>query len=339
MGRGMGRGNEALQSQITTNGGFITSLNSTSTNLQTQITSNDTDILNNYNTLDAVDISLQNQITSNDTDILNNYNALNTVDISLQNQISSNDTDILDTKNDLIAFPTDTTFTGTTIINKIELPSDTVDKECLMYYDNTNDCTMINSIHHGVNGKPICLNTIYGGDIIIGTNSKLILGDEIDLNNATITNFNKSDINLDLVTNQSNDDSNFTGDTTVENIICDDIITNPFPIPVFSMPQQTVPSQLNAWSNLGTFILNGDSSYKNIESLLKLSISVNNYSGTTATITQFRINIFDDLTNQLLATYDLFPVSFDIADGFVGIYNKCNYSKYNKFNNWNRLQN
>ena len=180
---------------------------------QDDLLQDDIDIINNT-TIPAVDaktVSNLNSInTINNTTIptvdsktVTNLNSINTITSTTIPASTSTAKAYTDTQNDLIAFPNNTTFTGTTIINKIELPSDTVDKECLMYYDNTNDCTMINSIHHGVNGKPICLNTVYGGDIIIGSNSKLILGDEIDFSYAAITNFNKSDINLQNVTNET----------------------------------------------------------------------------------------------------------------------------------------
>ena len=58
------------------------------TDLQNQISSNDTDITN----LQNKDIDLQNQINSNDTDITNLQNK----DIDLQNQINSNDTELAD---------------------------------------------------------------------------------------------------------------------------------------------------------------------------------------------------------------------------------------------------
>ena len=58
------------------------------TNLQNQISSNDTDITN----LQNKDIDLQNQINNNDTDITNLQNK----DVDLQNQINSNDTELAD---------------------------------------------------------------------------------------------------------------------------------------------------------------------------------------------------------------------------------------------------
>ena len=151
---------------------------------QDDLLQDDIDIINNT-TIPAVDAKTVTNLNSfntiNNTTIptvdsktVTNLNSINTITSTTIPASTSTAKAYTDTQNDLIAFPNNTTFTGTTIINKIELPSDTVDKECLMYYDNTNDCTMINSIHHGVNGKPICLNTVYGGDIIIGSNSKLI---------------------------------------------------------------------------------------------------------------------------------------------------------------------
>jgi len=114
-----------IQTQITSNDTDIlnnyNTLNTVDISLQSQITSNNTDILNNYNTLNLVDISLQSQITSNDTDILNNYNTLNTVDISLQSQITSNDTDILNNYNTLntvdISLQSQITSNDTDILN------------------------------------------------------------------------------------------------------------------------------------------------------------------------------------------------------------------------------
>ena len=212
-----------VQTQVTNNSGFITSLNSTTSNLQSQITSNDTDILNNYNAQQSlINLNNINRIIDINNRVL--QTEYDTNKINVENQIESNDTDILNIQNSINSLPNNTALTGVTTLDKIKLLSDTVDKECLIYFDNTNDCSMINSIHHGITGKKLCLNTLYGGDIVIGLNSQLILGANkgIDFNNATITNFNKSDINLDLVTNESKttmfSEPHFTGNTEIDEL-------------------------------------------------------------------------------------------------------------------------
>ena len=212
-----------VQTQVTNNSGFITSLNSTVSNLQSQITSNDTDILNNYNAQQSlINLNNINRIIDINNRVL--QTEYDTNKINVENQIESNDTDILNIQNSINSLPNNTALTGVTTLDKIKLLSDTVDKECLIYFDNTNDCSMINSIHHGITGKNLCLNTLYGGNIIIGLNSQLILGANkgIDFNNGTITNFNKSDINLDLVTNESKttmfSEPHFTGNTEIDEL-------------------------------------------------------------------------------------------------------------------------
>ena len=94
----LGTSGQTLQTQITSNDSDIstltTNLGTTGQTLQTQITSNDSDISTLTTNLGATGQTLQTQITSNDSDISTLTSNLVTTGQTLQPQITSNDSDI-----------------------------------------------------------------------------------------------------------------------------------------------------------------------------------------------------------------------------------------------------
>ena len=115
----LGTSGQTLQTQITSNDSDIstltTNLGTTGQTLQTQITSNDSDISTLTTNLGTTGQTLQTQITSNDSDISTLTTNLGTTGQTLQTQITSNDSDISTLTSNLVT----TGQTLTTNINTV----------------------------------------------------------------------------------------------------------------------------------------------------------------------------------------------------------------------------
>jgi hypothetical protein len=115
----LGTSGQTLQTQITSNDSDIstltTNLGTTGQTLQTQITSNDSDISTLTTNLGTSGQTLQTQITSNDSDISTLTTNIGTTGQTLQTQITSNDSDISTLTSNLVT----TGQTLTTNINTV----------------------------------------------------------------------------------------------------------------------------------------------------------------------------------------------------------------------------
>jgi len=165
------------------------------TNLQNQITSNDTDILNLQNNLATettnrtnADTALQNQITTNDTDILNLQTDLGTettnrtnADTNLQNQINSNDTQILNLQNGYTILQNQITSNDTDILNlQTDLGTETTNRTNA----DTNLQTQITSNDTDI----LNLQTDLGTETTNRTNADTNLQNQINSNDTQILN-------------------------------------------------------------------------------------------------------------------------------------------------------
>ena len=317
-------------------------LSGLSSNIQTQITSNDTDILNNYNTLnsvdvaqqslinlnniarildindnyntlDTVDISLQSQITSNNTDILNNYNMLNAVDISLQSQITSNDNTIqtiTHTNNSVNITPIfDTTYNTSlwyipfTIQQEITiLPSSTVK---YIY----GEMHRVSKIDVQANNT---INNYVGvwisppsnqANIIIDGSSKII-----EACNLRVDKTNFAENNFSIIAN---------GNSKIDNIKCESIISLYDSSYVLNMPA-TAYETLNTLAEIfiGSINVNGDC-------LINLKPSINTEIKTLVTNKLFGLNscklvIKDDDANIIYTKISTSP-NYGIGGTFESV--------------------
>jgi peptidoglycan hydrolase CwlO-like protein len=223
----------SLQTQITSNDSDITTINTTLTSQQSQITSNDSDITSlqsqitsndgDISTINGTLTSQQSQITSNDSDIT----TINGTLTSLQSQITSNDTDITSLQSQITSNDGDITTINTTLTSQqSQITSNDTDITSLQSQITSND-TDITSLQSQITSNDTDITSLQSqitsndGDISTINSTLTSQQSQITSNDTDITTLQTktTDLTFAGTTSTFANKVNIVGDLQVNGIV------------------------------------------------------------------------------------------------------------------------